>query len=308
MAFGRPVRPLCRSLVLLTALVVRPATGRAQAPAQSAPPAPAPAFKVEVIETTPLPGLDLKLEQIPAPVQTAVSADIDASGALDLSDFLNRRFNGVFVNEMQGNPFQTGSQLSRLHGVAAAGHAAGAVGLHGRRSAEPAVRRRRELGSDSAHGDRIDDADARIESAVRAQHARRRAVDSDQGRSHQPGHNGPRDLRQRRAPRRRVRAWRQPRAAGSTGMWRATCSPRTAGATTRRRTSASCSASSGWHEANDDTSLSVGYADNSLTGNGLQEQRFLDRDYASVYTKPDETDNRATFLNLTTRHDSEPRR
>ena len=41
----------------------------------------------------------------------------------------------------------------------------------------------------------------------------------------------------------------------------------------------------------------------SLTGNGLQEQRFLDRDYASVYTKPDETDNRSTFLNLTTRHD-----
>ena len=49
-------------------------------------------FKVEVIETTPLPGVDLRLEQIPAPVQTAVSADIEASGALDLSDFLNRRF------------------------------------------------------------------------------------------------------------------------------------------------------------------------------------------------------------------------
>src|SRR5580765_5584564 len=106
MAFGRPVRPLCRSLVLLTALVVRPATGRAQAPAQSAPPAPPPTFKVEVIETTPLPGLDLKLEQIPAPVQAAVSADVEASGALDLTDFLNRRFTGVFINEMSGNPLQ----------------------------------------------------------------------------------------------------------------------------------------------------------------------------------------------------------
>ena len=31
----------------------------------------------------------------------------------------------------------------------------------------------------------------------------------------------------------------------------------------------------------------MAYANNSLTGNGLQEQRFLDRDYASVYTKPD---------------------
>src|SRR4029077_5849635 len=32
--------------------------------------------------------------------------DIDASGALDLSDFLNRRLNGVYLNEMQNNPVQ----------------------------------------------------------------------------------------------------------------------------------------------------------------------------------------------------------
>ena len=37
---------------------------------------------------------------------------------------------------------------------------------------------------------------------------------------------------------------------------------------------------------------------NTLNGNGLQETGFLDRDYASVYTKPDETDNRSVFLNL----------
>src|SRR5262245_19784926 len=76
-------------------------------PPQNPPPAnPPPVFKVEVIETTPLPGLDLTLDQIPAPVQAATGADIEASGALDLSDFLNRRFTGVFVNETQGNPFQ----------------------------------------------------------------------------------------------------------------------------------------------------------------------------------------------------------
>jgi len=59
----------------------------------------------------------------------------------------------------------------------------------------------------------------------------------------------------------------------------------------------------GWHETKGVTSLSVGYADNSINGNGLQEQRFLERDFASVYTKPDETKNRATLLNLTTRRD-----
>ena len=47
----------------------------------------------------------------------------------------------------------------------------------------------------------------------------------------------------------------------------------------------------------------MGYADDALNGSGLQEQRFLARDYASLYTKPDETDNRAAILNLSTRHD-----
>ena len=106
MACGRRARPLTRAFALAAALFVLTSIGHAQAPPQNPPPAAPPTFKVEVIETTPLPGLDLKLEQIPAPVQTAVSADIEASGALDLSDFLNRRFTGVFVNEMQGNPFQ----------------------------------------------------------------------------------------------------------------------------------------------------------------------------------------------------------
>src|SRR5262249_40679473 len=59
----------------------------------------------------------------------------------------------------------------------------------------------------------------------------------------------------------------------------------------------------GWHETKGDTSLSVGFADDSLNGNGLQEQRFLANDYASVYTKPDQTENRATLLNLTTHHE-----
>ena len=46
----------------------------------------------------------------------------------------------------------------------------------------------------------------------------------------------------------------------------------------------------------------MAYANNSLAGNGLQELRFLDRDYASVYTKPDITDNRSPFLNFSVRH------
>jgi outer membrane receptor protein involved in Fe transport len=58
----------------------------------------------------------------------------------------------------------------------------------------------------------------------------------------------------------------------------------------------------GWQHTRHELNLGLAFADNSLTGNGLQEQRFLDRDYASIYTQPDETDNRSTLFNATTRH------
>jgi outer membrane cobalamin receptor len=64
------------------------------------------AFDVDVISTTPLPGVELSRDEIPAAVQALTQTDIANSGALDLSDFLNRRLNGVNVNEVQGNPYQ----------------------------------------------------------------------------------------------------------------------------------------------------------------------------------------------------------
>ena len=64
------------------------------------------AFNVDVVGTTPLRGGDIESNEIPSPVQVATHVDIEQSGSLNLSDFLNRRFNGVLVNEIQGNPFQ----------------------------------------------------------------------------------------------------------------------------------------------------------------------------------------------------------
>ena len=64
------------------------------------------AYKSDVIATTPLPGVDLEPNEVPTPVQAATKRDIEMSGAINLSDFLNRRLSGVFVNEIQNNPFQ----------------------------------------------------------------------------------------------------------------------------------------------------------------------------------------------------------
>src|SRR6185503_10705437 len=40
------------------------------------------------------------------PVPVATHREIEASGALELSDFMNRRLSGVYLNEIQGNPMQ----------------------------------------------------------------------------------------------------------------------------------------------------------------------------------------------------------
>ena len=58
----------------------------------------------------------------------------------------------------------------------------------------------------------------------------------------------------------------------------------------------------GWADDGTDITLSGALAYTDLTGNGFQEQRFLARDYSSIYTRPDNTRNQSSFLNLAFRH------
>ncbi len=57
-----------------------------------------------------------------------------------------------------------------------------------------------------------------------------------------------------------------------------------------------------WDLGATDLALSGSVADTDLNGNGLQEQRLLAADRASVYTQPDTTRNRALLINLTGGH------
>jgi len=61
---------------------------------------------LNVISVAPLPGSTLSKDDVAMNVQTATAADIQKSGAIDLSDFLNRKLGGVYVNNNQENPFQ----------------------------------------------------------------------------------------------------------------------------------------------------------------------------------------------------------
>jgi outer membrane receptor protein involved in Fe transport len=62
--------------------------------------------QVVVIANTPLVGLGLPLNEIPANVQTADSSDMQRQQSLTVADFLNNNFSGINVSGSADNPFQ----------------------------------------------------------------------------------------------------------------------------------------------------------------------------------------------------------
>lgn len=62
--------------------------------------------KVEVVSTTPLAGVGLPIEQIPANVQVVKGEEMKEQGSLSIADFMNSNLLGVSVNETQNNPYQ----------------------------------------------------------------------------------------------------------------------------------------------------------------------------------------------------------
>jgi outer membrane receptor protein involved in Fe transport len=62
--------------------------------------------QVLVIGNAPLPGFGLPLNEIPANVQTATSADMEREQTTDVASYLNSNFSGVNVSESADNPFQ----------------------------------------------------------------------------------------------------------------------------------------------------------------------------------------------------------
>src|SRR3954454_23760557 len=61
---------------------------------------------VDVVGTTPLPGVGTPVSAVPANVQTATDRQIDALPSPSLPDFLERGMGGFVSSTSQGNPFQ----------------------------------------------------------------------------------------------------------------------------------------------------------------------------------------------------------
>jgi iron complex outermembrane receptor protein len=94
--------PLLRLLFVATTLtlVLQPEA----APAQTEAPVTLPA--VEVVGTSPLPGLGIDHDKVPSNAQSLPAPDITTQGPTSFTTQLNQRVGSVNIEENQGNPFQ----------------------------------------------------------------------------------------------------------------------------------------------------------------------------------------------------------
>lgn len=295
----KPCHAVALRQVALACIGLASAAASLQASAQTAP---MQLDRVDVITTTPLPGMGLKRDQVPAPVQTATGATLERSGALSLADFANRRLGSVHINEIQNNPFQPDVNFRGYTASPLLGTPQGlSVYLDGVRLNQPlgdvvswdlipktAIATITLVpGSNPLFGlntlggalavqtkDGLKNPGKAVQVSVGSKG--RRSGEFELGGANARGLDG-----------------------YLTGMTFKENGWRPDSHTDVRQLFAKL----GWQSPATRATLTGSLADTDLFGNALQERRLLERDYASVYTKPDQTRNRAALLNLAVAHD-----
>jgi outer membrane receptor protein involved in Fe transport len=259
------------------------------------------ASKVEVVATTPLAGTDLAIDQIAGPVQTATATDVANSGALDLADFINRRLNGVYLNEMQGNPFQPDVNFRGYTASPLLGTPEGiSVYVDGVRQNQPF--------GDVVSWDLIDKSAISDITLVPGSDplfglntlGGALSVKTKDGVSN-PGLAG--TLTYGSSGRKAVNAeYGGGKATGFNWFLTGTGFHESGWRFDSPSDVRQGFAKLGWRTDKTDIALSMSYAYNTLIGNGLQDYRLLQSDYSSVYSIPDSTANRSPAFNVTLRH------
>lgn len=260
------------------------------------------ATRVDVVANTPLPGMNLPVDEVPAPVQTASETDITNSAAINLGDLMNRRLNGVFLNDMQGNPFQPDVNYRGYTASPLLGTPQGlSVYVDGVRQNQPfgdvvswdliPTNSISEMalvpGSDPVFG--LNTLGGSISVTTRSGvtnpgwsgqllygSSGRKQAEAEWGGVKQNGFN-----------------WFFSGNAFSENGWRA-FSPSDVRQGFGKL---------GWSTSKTDLAFTMSFAYNTLTGNGLQDYRILQTDYSSVYTVPDTTRNRSPSFNFIAHHD-----
>lgn len=255
----------------------------------------------EIIVTAPTPLADVGEGALPFPAQTASDEQIEAVHATDLTDYLKRMAGGVFVNDVQNNPLQPdinyrGFTASPLLGtpqglsvyvdgvrvnqpfgdvvswdlipksaIRSVSLVPGSNPLFGRNSLGGAISIRTKDG--------LSDPGFEVEGSNGS--FRRRMLEAQAGGKIGGGFDwfvsGDHFAE---------RGWRDDSPSKAYQLF----------------------GKLGWSDRATRIAISGSFASTDLNGNGLQEQRLLEADRSSVYTKPDNTKNRATFVNLIATH------
>jgi outer membrane receptor protein involved in Fe transport len=257
----------------------------------------APTFVANVVAATALPGADLDATVLPTNLRVASEENLHASGGLEIADFLNRRMNGVFLNEIQGNPFQPDLNFRGYTASPLLGTPQGiSLFLDGVRVNQPfgdvvswdllpraAISEVTLIpGSNPLFGlntlggaislrtkDGVLDSGTKL--AVSGGSFSRLNSDFEHGASRRDGLN-----------------WFVANSFLFEKGWRDSSNSNVRQFFGRL----------GRQSSRSSISLTASYANNGLLGNGLQEFRLLEQNYSSVYTKPDLTASRAPSLTL----------
>jgi outer membrane receptor protein involved in Fe transport len=254
-----------------------------------------------VVSATPLAGAALDIAAAASPIQTASAQQIEASHALDLTAFMNRTLGGVYINDVQNNPLQPDVNYRGYTASPLLGTPQGlSVYLDGVRLNQPF--------GDVVSWDLIPKAAIASLALVPGSNPlfglntlggalsiRTKDGLSASGTTAQFGYGS----------HNRWQAEVETGGHADNGLnWYFTANRFRDDGWREASPSAAAQAFGklGWSDGRTDLALSGAYAYTDLTGNGLQDQRLLGADYASVYTVPDITRNQSAFLNLTATH------
>jgi outer membrane receptor protein involved in Fe transport len=257
---------------------------------------------ITVVAITPLGGDTLPLNQSPVPVQELTATDISNSNALDLTDAMNKRLNGVYINENAGNPFEPDINYRGYTASPLLGTPQGlSIYLDGVRQNQPfgdvvnwdlipkvAIKDMQLIpGSDPLFGlntlggaisvltkDGISDPGVTVQ--MMGGYWGRASIEAQYGGSNRRGLD-----------------WFFAGNYFREDGWRKFSPSEVRQSFAKLR----------WVGNKTSLSLSGAYAINSLNGNGLQDFRFLNKDYTSVYTVPDTLWDHSPSLTLKATHE-----
>jgi outer membrane receptor protein involved in Fe transport len=260
------------------------------------------AEKVDVISTTPLPGIGLPADEVPANIQTVKGEAMRNQQSLTIADFMSQNMNGVNVNETQNNPFQPNVNFRGFTASPLLGTPQGlSIYQDGVRINEPF--------GDVVSWDLIPMNALASMSMIPGSNplfglntlGGAISMQTKRGATH-PG--GAVEFSTGSWDRKNAQAEFGGKADNGvdyfiSGNWFDEEGWRDASPSEVRQMFGQI----GWQNETTDLNLTMSLADNDLIGNGLVQKEFLrEQDWDVINTKPDQTENKLAFLNFNGSH------